>query len=543
MPDPLKVECPHCSGTLKLKDRSADGKKVRCPKCQEVFKIALPAEADELDVYDDFGGDDFGGDEELPAEEPPKKSKSGGKSSKKSKKRKSTVAIPWPLIGMVAGVLVLLSGLVFVVMKIASSEGSNRIDLTYILPDANMVMHLKVQEFLGSPLLASVMNQPATQKMLEQQAQQTGIAASQLVSVTIGTRSNETGSALDFTMGRSDPLAGAQPMPVGGQFPPGMPPPGQFPPGIPGGPPFPGAPGGAPMPGMPGSPGMPGASPASGNRTVTVVRTSVPIKPEEIAGGKMKTTPQTHNGKTYHKLSQGPLPGQGGDSLYFPESSVMVMAMEADIKEVIDQGQKQPRRREFDIINPGMSLLLAYANKAPNNPNAVLKSSAFQPQMQALERAANKTLRTGFLGLRISSQVDLEVVTDCADEAGAGEFKTAMDGLVGDWKTQFEKAKTILTLAGMNDVIGLGEKTLASLKVEQSGTRVSASGTIPSEIKEVAESISKKIPAMGGGMGGGSPGLGGPPGGPPAAGAGLNPSQFPPGTQPPNAAVPAAPAP
>ena len=186
MADPLKVECPHCGGSLKLKDRSAEGKKVRCPKCQEVFKITLPAEADELEVYDDFGGDDFGGDEEMPEEEVPKKSKSLGKSSKKSKKRKSA-PLPWALIGMVAGVLVLLSGLVVVVVKFANSEGSNRIDLTYILPDANMVMHLKVQEMLGSPLLASIINQPASQKLLELQAKQTGIAASQLVSVTNGT--------------------------------------------------------------------------------------------------------------------------------------------------------------------------------------------------------------------------------------------------------------------------------------------------------------------------------------------------------------------
>ncbi|QDU36154.1 hypothetical protein Mal4_04370 [Maioricimonas rarisocia] len=41
----ISAKCSHCQASLKLKDRSAVGRKARCPKCSRTFVIALPDEA------------------------------------------------------------------------------------------------------------------------------------------------------------------------------------------------------------------------------------------------------------------------------------------------------------------------------------------------------------------------------------------------------------------------------------------------------------------------------------------------------------------
>ncbi|MDB4733084.1 zinc-ribbon domain-containing protein [Planctomicrobium sp.] len=40
---PLNIQCSHCSATLRLRDDSYLGKKVRCPKCQEIFTVHSPS--------------------------------------------------------------------------------------------------------------------------------------------------------------------------------------------------------------------------------------------------------------------------------------------------------------------------------------------------------------------------------------------------------------------------------------------------------------------------------------------------------------------
>lgn len=486
MPDPLKVECPHCNGSLKLKDRSADGRKVRCPKCQEIFKVQLPAE-DDLEVVDDLL-DDFGGEEDFPEEEPVPKAKSSGKKSKK-KKKSAGAQIPWAIIGIAAAVLLSLGGMIVVVAKFVGNPGANKIDMTYLLPDANMVMHLKVQEMLTSPLLSSAMAQPEAQKMLETQGNSLGFNFKDTVSVTTGSKVDQADSGMNKLM---------NPM-------------GQMP--------------------------RPAAVPLNPH-TITVVRTAVPIQSEKFTSDKTKFAAQTHNGKTYHKKLGEHAAGFGlgqVDAFYFPEATVLVLAMEADIKQIIDQGTKQVRRREFDVVNPGMTLLMALATDRPNDPNSVIKSPATQPQLQALEKAMNKSFRAGVAGIKMTDRLDFEIIVNCADSAGAGEMKTAVEAMFTDLKAQFEKTKTMLTLMDLNDVISLADKSLASIKVNQTGAQVVAVATIPSEIKAVGESLSKKLPGMGG-MGlpgaGAVPTYNGPPGTSGGLPAGFDASQLPPGALP-----------
>src|SRR5262249_61545554 len=57
----ISVECPKCGAKLKLKNRSAVGKRVPCPKCKKPFVVELPSGDDEPDFMsvsepeDEFG--------------------------------------------------------------------------------------------------------------------------------------------------------------------------------------------------------------------------------------------------------------------------------------------------------------------------------------------------------------------------------------------------------------------------------------------------------------------------------------------------------
>lgn len=45
MPEPIVCVCSNCDARLKLKDSTAVGKKIRCPKCQEPFEVVPVAQA------------------------------------------------------------------------------------------------------------------------------------------------------------------------------------------------------------------------------------------------------------------------------------------------------------------------------------------------------------------------------------------------------------------------------------------------------------------------------------------------------------------
>jgi predicted Zn finger-like uncharacterized protein len=47
---PIPIDCPHCDGRFRASDTAA-GKKIRCPKCQEVVKVPFPSD-DEDEVVD-----------------------------------------------------------------------------------------------------------------------------------------------------------------------------------------------------------------------------------------------------------------------------------------------------------------------------------------------------------------------------------------------------------------------------------------------------------------------------------------------------------
>ena len=84
----ISIHCPHCDGTLKLQNRNAVGKKVRCPKCQEPFVVEIPDEPEDefavADEFDSYSQEAPAEDDEEYAPPPRQSSKKGSKKKKKS---------------------------------------------------------------------------------------------------------------------------------------------------------------------------------------------------------------------------------------------------------------------------------------------------------------------------------------------------------------------------------------------------------------------------------------------------------------------------
>jgi predicted Zn finger-like uncharacterized protein len=171
---PISIQCPHCSGTLKVRDESAAGKKVRCPKCEEPFVVELPVEDDF--TGDSFANADFGDTGEEEEEEAPVRRRSSREDDapkkKKGKKKKGGNSMAWVMpvaIGVV--VLALVGGLGTVAVMfggqlLALGGDGNKIDMTYLPPDAAGVAHVRLADVWNSPLGQQFANMPQVQQQM-----------------------------------------------------------------------------------------------------------------------------------------------------------------------------------------------------------------------------------------------------------------------------------------------------------------------------------------------------------------------------------------
>lgn len=104
MADRISISCPSCGAGLKLADASRLGKKIKCPKCAEVFVAAREDEVEELEEI-----------EELEDEEPEPKRKSQPQASRKGgkkgpAKKSSGAGLMIALIGGGVALLLVVAG-------------------------------------------------------------------------------------------------------------------------------------------------------------------------------------------------------------------------------------------------------------------------------------------------------------------------------------------------------------------------------------------------------------------------------------------------
>src|SRR5258708_15305693 len=159
MSDAISVECPKCHAKLKLKTRSAVGKRVPCPKCKKPFVVAAPPEGEDLDFMNvsEPEPDEFA----MPAEEEQSEefveaapAMGRRSSSKKSSKKRSAAPTNWQKPVLLGGVVVLVVGLLggvgyFVYPLIADLLNGNKVDMAWLPPDADVVVRARVADTMS----------------------------------------------------------------------------------------------------------------------------------------------------------------------------------------------------------------------------------------------------------------------------------------------------------------------------------------------------------------------------------------------------------
>ncbi|MBS0202703.1 MAG: hypothetical protein JSS49_07370 [Planctomycetes bacterium] len=116
MPGPIKVTCPNCDATLKLKDDSKIGLRVICPKCSDPFVVEMPDE-DESEDYEE----EESINEELPRQrrrtddDDDEPGRRRSRSKKSSKPKGSSSASLLIIGGSIAAGFVLIVGLLILV--------------------------------------------------------------------------------------------------------------------------------------------------------------------------------------------------------------------------------------------------------------------------------------------------------------------------------------------------------------------------------------------------------------------------------------------
>ena len=479
MSDAISVECPQCHAKLKLKSRSAVGKKVPCPKCKKPFVVtAPPDDEDELGFLnvaepeaDEFAGlaDEGGDEDEFPAA-PMARSKQRGKKKSGGSSSDSDMT-KWLMVAtgsLVAVGLLIAAGIFGIPLLAGWLASSNKIDTAWLPPDADLIVHSRLADTWGSPFVQSIVSMPAIKPQLDLTWSKLGIDPSKVSSITVGA----SGAAA-----KTKEIAMRGPM------------------------------------GMAGGPG--GATPSAPVPFVVVVRTRAIEDLSKIKEKFKNGRTGTHQGMEYL------VPPIGGDiALYFADGETLVTGTEQNVKQAIEWGRKGVRRPDLDFIDPTQMVLIALVPKDPSlldTPPMTGRGAPSSGFSQSLTEAMRGKVKGICIGLSATDKLEWTIASNCNDGVAADAVLKATEKSLEETKSNFATFKASAPPL-LSEMVQLGDAVIGSMQISASGDVISTRGSVPASIKSTIE----KLPLfmlMGGGMGGqnpaGSPGT--PPFAPPGA--------------------------
>ena len=507
----ISIECPECSAKLNLSDSSKLGKKIKCPKCSEIFVAEAPEDDDLFDDDEDPDDEPRSSSRGKRGSAGPKESAKGGKKGS-GKGNSSEDSSNMPLIlGGIVGVIGLVAGGLFFggVFKSAPlpaptttmpatmpeqmavapvqpvsappappqvSPAEKILGLRWMPPETDLLIHAKVADIWQAPLLKEPLSNPTVTSSLKDFEKHFGMPPSEIESISFG--------FVDFS---GSLLALKQ---ENDKSPQAAPPPGSM--GF-GGPPIP-----MNFPNL---------------RYVVVIKTRKPLDLKVFSEGAPNAALQEKNGKTFFEVPAIPnmTPANGGWS---PDSTTLILATTKELMATLERGETSVPRKEFKSIDHLPQLVIAGA--VSSSLEAIKKSAEDSmtelPGLIVSEIKASDDygLKMGSLGLTIKGGFDVQFTTISSTDEGAKKLKAEMEQNLGQMRSQFDGFKTIAPPL----IAELGEMLFANLKIEARSQTVTAATNIPDSAKDKLEQLPAIVMMMA--MTGG---LGGPMGGPPSFGA------------------------
>ena len=209
----VSIECPGCFAKLNLPDRSKLGKKIKCPKCAEIFVAEAPEDDDddtEMLDEDDAPAKSTGGR---------KRPVAGGAKKKSGKKRGGSGGGNNAALiggGVAALLVVVVAGLYFggvfggkqplpappvavaqvapaaappptvVAPKVEISPAEKMLALRWMPADTELILHVKVADIWQAPLLKGLIENPQTATQVKEMQKYIGVGPVDIESVTLG---------------------------------------------------------------------------------------------------------------------------------------------------------------------------------------------------------------------------------------------------------------------------------------------------------------------------------------------------------------------
>ena len=523
MAERILVMCPGCSAKLAVSDASKLGKKIRCSKCSEVFvakaasasttksakpsKPAPPAKKkksgddefnfDDMEMEDKSEFDDDESEDEAPVVKSKAKatSKSPVKKGKgKGKGKSSGNNMPLIIGGSVAAMLIVGVGLYFLLsggeppaaapvaqqpvgvapavpaaLAVQNFPGDRILALKWLPQETEVIVHLKVGDLWSAPLLQGLVASPQTKPIVQQMQQFTGLAPTDIESVTIGMRD------LQGMQGQAMMMA------MGGQAP-------------------------------------------KNQQALIVVRSKKPVDPAAFssqiaqAGAATGMKLADHGGKQYIEAPAAK-PGDKVMGAWFADANTLVGGPTDELFAAMDRGETITPRNEFRAVDPSPHLLFVVA---PKNPQAMSQSAPIppgaSPAAAEIQKAIQETLTGVSFGVSVRGGADLQTSLVCKDSAGSSKLKTSVEAVIAEAKQSFAAKKATAPPL----LFELGEMLLNNVQITDQNQVVKLATNVPDSAQQKLEQLPTML--MGAMMFGGNPFAAG--GGPPGLSIGGNAGNF-----------------
>lgn len=477
MSDAISVKCPKCNANLKLKNRSAVGKRVPCPKCKKPFVVAAPPDDEdshaflnvsepESDEFADLANETDESEQSEESERPSRRMKARG--AKKGQKKSAPLNWQKPLLIGMSCLLILglLGGVGYVGLNFASLFGpKNKIDMAWLPPDSDVVVHVQVPAVWSAPLMQSLVATPGAKPGLDKMQQDLGFSVDDMQSVTFGSSGFFEHAVPNLTSGRAFQPAGFQPPGAGA-----------------------------------------GPQPAGGQNTqlITVLRMKKAVDPKDLQDrlkGRL-AGPKNEGNASYYELTLPP--GTTNPvALYFASPEAVVIGPVADVIQAIKRGAKVPRRADLDFIDANQPILVALVPKQPSSfdspqtggAQGTMPGAPGMPGMAGPPAGASKLqdvqrgkVKGICLGVTIGSDINWRMSMNCTTAEASTEIAAEMDKSLQESKTQFAQFKGMMP-PQLADLIQVADTALGSIATKPNGTQIEVAGLVPGSIKTAIEKL------------------------------------------------------
>jgi phage FluMu protein Com len=477
MPTRITIECTHCGAKLSLADSSKLGKKIKCPKCSEVFVATSDDDADdELEDVEDQIEDE----EETPALQRSKaaaagkkKAASHGGKGKKGKKSGSNLGL---IIGGAVGVVVLLGGLVGVLFATGVLGGGAKVDPNQIVvnsqpgtgvfssllkdqtppgptpvpprgpvpevarwlpPDSEFVMHVRPADILGAPLVKDLLKSMRWDDQIDRATANLPFKPADIESIAIGVAQFEKAQQ-QFQQAQMAIMLGGKPPTEGLSIP-----------------------------------------------AIAAVKLKKTLTSDDLLKFLTATSPEQavqkvqHAGKEFLESSDAKTGVKGG--AYIASDSIVLFGESASLKTVMEKGANSNPAPGFGFVDWTDHLTLAFAPKNRDVLKGLFTSASQQNPMMALALSPFAEGTVGFsIGVTVKGGVEAEIAVGCHDAPKTDAIAKQLTDLLSLGRGQYEKSKDQVPPWG----VPLTDDLVGNLKVSGSNQVVVVSTNLPDSAKD-----------------------------------------------------------